>query len=341
MRPVDAIDDQLGLIRMHESEWGIHCMSNFIAASREVDNDEFDDAQMFPREIDGETFAFVEAARLNRATTYFVENDMISIAKIASWDMPMQSLESSDLPSEFGFVVLETPVLGRDVRDRDIALSAMSWGPTTFFDPDGNQTDRTGISVVFYSDLNDFRDSQSEHLVDFYRWATSNGKPMSRHAIYHFASLEFGRDMSEYTYIDTRRGTSDHVPDEFNSRETNTVDPHLWFYAFLIISQDRIAETVRQRLARPQARRMKRGRVEPPEDCSISVVKLRRLKHVTDGDTEHSPVNWTHRWVVEGHWTHQWYPSLQDHRLIYIAPYIKGPEHLPLVIKDRVYAWVR
>ena len=48
-------------------------------------------------------------------------------------------------------------------------------------------------------------------------------------------------------------------------------------------------------------------------------------------------VDWTHQWIVDGHWRNQPYGvghSLR--RLQWIAPFIKGPEDAPLVIKDKV-----
>ena len=56
---------------------------------------------------------------------------------------------------------------------------------------------------------------------------------------------------------------------------------------------------------------------------------------------EGEPVNWTHRWLVDGFWRSQWFPSLGRHRQIWISPYVKGPEDLPLVIKKRYYKWDR
>ena len=52
-------------------------------------------------------------------------------------------------------------------------------------------------------------------------------------------------------------------------------------------------------------------------------------------------VSWSHRWLVNGHWRNQWLPSRAAHRLQWIAGYVKGPASKPLVVKDRVTAWVR
>jgi hypothetical protein len=49
---------------------------------------------------------------------------------------------------------------------------------------------------------------------------------------------------------------------------------------------------------------------------------------------------WSHRWVVRGHWREQWYPSEGVHRLIWIEAFVKGPEDRPLIIKDTVFSVV-
>jgi len=47
---------------------------------------------------------------------------------------------------------------------------------------------------------------------------------------------------------------------------------------------------------------------------------------------------WRHRWVVRGHWRKQWYPSIEDHRPVWIAPHLKGPGDAPLLGGQKVYA---
>jgi hypothetical protein len=86
---------------------------------------------------------------------------------------------------------------------------------------------------------------------------------------------------------------------------------------------------------------VKRARRTGLPASNVMIVKLRKVERhreqAAEGGTE-----WTHRWLVGGHWRQQWYPSLGRHRPIWIAAHTKParPE-LPLVVKERVYAWVR
>lgn len=47
--------------------------------------------------------------------------------------------------------------------------------------------------------------------------------------------------------------------------------------------------------------------------------------------------SYAHRWVVRGHWRRQWYPSIQQHRPRWVAPFLKGPEGAPLLGGEKVY----
>jgi hypothetical protein len=91
-----------------------------------------------------------------------------------------------------------------------------------------------------------------------------------------------------------------------------------------------------QRLPRGSKAGRRAGRVAeiPP---AISVVQLRaETKAQIANVTAHHQTSYDHRWIVRGHHRAQWYPSLQAHKVIWIAPYVKGPEDLPL--KTPIYS---
>ncbi len=103
---------------------------------------------------------------------------------------------------------------------------------------------------------------------------------------------------------------------------------------FLAMVRQKIVVTRQEGLPRAFARRATRAKLEP----MVSVVTLRRpVTHRSDDEEEHDPVDWSHRWLVGAHWRAQWYPSEQRNRPIWIAPYIKGPEDKPLVLKRRAF----
>lgn len=71
----------------------------------------------------------------------------------------------------------------------------------------------------------------------------------------------------------------------------------------------------------------------------VTVITLRRGREPKEHDGEGRKI--TVRFVVRGHWRRQWYPSLQDHRQIWVAPYLKGEDHMPLRLTDRAWHFTR
>jgi len=75
-------------------------------------------------------------------------------------------------------------------------------------------------------------------------------------------------------------------------------------------------------------------------DLQTTVVTLRRKQATTSkNENGEETQEWSARWWVSGHIRAQWYPSLKAHKLIFIAPYIKGPENKP--IRPKTYMVVR
>jgi hypothetical protein len=112
-------------------------------------------------------------------------------------------------------------------------------------------------------------------------------------------------------------------------------------YSAIVLMGHKITRVGEASVPRSLARRGHREGVIPQVRC----VTLRREAIGSHGDvdaiSEKGQVNWSHRWLVPGYWGNHWYPSLGEHRYIFHAPHIKGPEDKPLVLKDTVYAWRR
>lgn len=90
--------------------------------------------------------------------------------------------------------------------------------------------------------------------------------------------------------------------------------------------RQRVAVRTHVHLSRAQHRRALRDGVVP----DVQVITLRRARTHTEATQEQS-VDWSHRWIVGGHWRSQWLPSARRHEPRWIAPYIKGPPDKPLV----------
>jgi hypothetical protein len=94
------------------------------------------------------------------------------------------------------------------------------------------------------------------------------------------------------------------------------------------------------RMDRCERRELIRAGLEEEAEQTVRVVTLRQpKKSPAEGEDGESGRDWAARWWVRGHIRKQWCPSTKSHKVIWIAPYLKGPEDKP--IAHRVYAVVR
>lgn len=121
--------------------------------------------------------------------------------------------------------------------------------------------------------------------------------------------------------------------------EDRKVIAALW----VLLHQSGIAQTEVHHPPKPTVRRTQRAGL-PRQLAEVQVVRLRKLDrtdHAPEGD-EHAKREYTHRWLVAGHW--RWQPcgpGRAQRRLTYVRPHVKGPEGKPLHVPTRVNAFVR
>lgn len=78
---------------------------------------------------------------------------------------------------------------------------------------------------------------------------------------------------------------------------------------------------------------------------TVTCASLRRHRYLSDSEREAEAREYSHRWIVRGHMRNQ--PvgprnaeSGQKRLRVWIAPYVKGPESKPLILKDRVQLFI-
>lgn len=131
-----------------------------------------------------------------------------------------------------------------------------------------------------------------------------------------------------------RRGTV--FPDDIKSRgDLNFVKE---FLATLSFINSPYIVLDRRGLSRP-ARKRAGWHGSAPESSKVRFILLRSPLVRRDHQESHYDVDWKFRWLVRGHHRAQWCPSTRDHKLMWIAPYVKGPEGLPM--KTTAYKVVR
>lgn len=104
--------------------------------------------------------------------------------------------------------------------------------------------------------------------------------------------------------------------------------------AFNLLLAQQVVETEEAQPSR-QMRRQAARHHTPLDPVVIVQLPVRHHSHANGGGV--AQVDWSHRWIVSGHWRKQWYSTDKIHRPKWIAPHIKGPDDKPLVVKEKLY----
>lgn len=298
---------------------------------------------MFPAGWEGHHAAQDMANTLAQAECFYVAPNMVELAVAASESMPDEPILPNDLPADHGFMWLAAPYRCIDVRRKVISFSAVLWAA------------RGGrVRVWALIDKNDPVDSTNVQLRDTPHW-----QHVAQLGVGHLTHLTFGAELPRGLSWDTpvppyakisvgvvhnpdgttayTWATDEVVPLHEEPRVTR--DP---WAAFLLtlwrLCQQSLAERTQEYPDRGLRRRMQRVNVP---DKPVTVITLRRRSPSGDAGAE---VEWSHRWVVRGHWRMQRCKDTDGQwttRAIYINPYIKGPEDKPLLVREHVYGLYR
>jgi len=124
-------------------------------------------------------------------------------------------------------------------------------------------------------------------------------------------------------------------PDDFTESQRPAVARILAMLAFLNSPYINVSL---QKINRSARRELERAGYQKDSEVLTSVVTLRREAidpSIAKDDTPTGIIR-RHKWWVSGHIRAQWYPSQSAHRLIWIAPHLKGPVDAPLIEKTYV-----
>jgi hypothetical protein len=243
-----------------------------------------------------------------------------------------EPLLPTDLPTPTGFVYQQESRHFIDRWGDSLGYRYFSWWVTREprRSPGGGFHWVDGVEVALYTDPKDPSDVQMTRMPEVVRKMPAS--------LVHTAFWPF--DYSVQNLIDD---SVDRLHEDVDPRAIDDAEFLMKFLkTFWRLIQQRIMTITAHRADRGTRRRAERSGFLADTD-EIKVITLRRYKEPQDElhDTEGNVVEWSHRWIVDGHWRNQYYPSLGMHRQIYIAPHIKGPEDRPLLVKDKVFKWSR
>lgn len=277
---------------------------------------------------------------LRQATLYSLSENMSALAYTAAKSLPHYRLEETDVLCPTGLMFWDgAPLRFKDYFEdkADLPICAISWTRMDNVEHAVNgilvccYTSRDEIMDYFLTDGSIFQ----KHVKSLRRAFTS---PVSL-ALGRYLWVPFG-ELPGLPDIDTalgmanisiagRRNSTLALSDEQLSAARAMA---LLKTSWLLIKQEGISD--QEEVAAPKATARQLTRLGHPTDA-VRVIDIRRRGGGTKTG-EAGPSPYGVRWMVDGHWRNQWYPSLNAHRPKWISPYLKGPEDAPLLTGEKV-----
>lgn len=256
---------------------------------------------------------------------YFVKEEMTNLVVHAS-----KALNNEDcfdvelLPSKNGLVEFEKPLEILDIRGNTLLVHYLIWA-----------TDGDSISILAFNDQYKSPDNIAKAIKMEYEnesWWDKYCKYTGRWGYIGIMRLKTG---------DVIGGESVEYPDyvkntyleKFGVEIKNSTNTVRLFHSYILLMAQTIVAVSKERAEKRDAKRLERAKL-PSE---ITVVQFRKTKYTGAVNKESGKeIDWSHRWLVGGHWRWQPYKEFSKKR-IWIAPYVKGPDDKPLIMKDKVY----
>ena len=273
--------------------------------------------------------------------TYAVSEDIVDVLEFAASSVPTFKIERSDLPSESGFVYLGRSIVIKDKRDNDLVVRALGWRLAV--------THGRGETVEAIQDIA----ADSPELAAAMEQAEADGKlPGEALAVVVWTAPLDGRDHMHDEFVaniyDLYRPACEMLSlvagvweigrDDWGTFAAgHGMDLGKFVMSFLRFINEPWVDYRQMVPGRHLRKRAARAAIEEP---AIHIVQLRRsLSHGRRPANGDGPsAEWSHRWLVRGHWRNQWYPSAKVHRPRWIPEYVKGPDDKPLVVHDKIFS---
>lgn len=263
----------------------------------------------------------IQDRMLDIAETYALDPEIYELIDAGAHSLPeTAALHPTEVISPSGFVYLDRAVVIPDLQGRPTALRAIAWTLTCL----------------------DRKIEGSEDLVRYYiapDGRTPGGREPTNLLCFLYTSPKDTPEDSlheEILHSDEPDKLADLVLLNFGLFDFNrplVVDMERWLYTFFRFVQEPWMDTGAFTPNRQGIRRAQRAMVtKRPE---VNVVRLRKSEHRHVRGTG-DPVEWSHRWLVRGHWRNQWYAKEQRHAPKWVSAYVKGPDEAPLILRDKV-----
>jgi hypothetical protein len=295
-------------------------------------------------------YARWELNTLADAQLWWVSTEMQQLLEAAALSVPGDiTVADIEQPDPAGLAVFTHPLVGSSAdTGNPINVRAILWGPTLLPPFTVEQLDRdewnSGISISSYTMMDLDRGLSAVELADSSQaiMDAATGQPM-RAGDKLRAHGQLWSTCGRSDWIDgTAVGDTTIIGAEYPAASASAIEDRKVLVAFwTLVHQAGIAETHTERPARPEVRRLQRAGWTR-EHAEVRVVKLRNVDRAEPGEPTGEKRHYSHRFIVGGHWRNQACgPHRSLRRLVWIHPYIKGPDDAELATPTTVKAWVR
>lgn len=283
------------------------------------------------------------------ADPVYVDPDMMTLWEAAIPGFQPEPLHPQDLITPNGFIWLPRPLEWLDIHGKKASFRAIMWASTevtiTAKDIPAHRP-MPGLMLTLLHLAGDPDGSGSPPDSPFGHDRRLRGKLMIAHTMPWIFGADYGgrvvrvalRDGDDPTTL--VRNEAGEAEFGFPQTEDSAAGLSVLKPAQCLLRL--IQQTIAVRDDRNVGGQF-RGRAQRANfpEKQVVVVTLRRPR-APDTDHEERDVAWTHRWLVSGHWRNQWYATIGMHRQIWISPFVKGPEDMPLEVrKVRAFQWTR
>lgn len=266
----------------------------------------------------------------------WMTTEIMDLVQSAMHDFdPAEKVTLDDIFIPSGFLVLPHSFLSKDVNGKTIGWRLLGWNTV---DPMVKWVNTVGEGTDAYTyDLS--MEGESEPGVRFMQmsWVHDDDdfteeNPELTEELRSQHEIEWG--VAHATSIPLRYMSD---PREVSGEGDRNASWLLFWRVFQKLAAEKIVKSERQHPGRPARRDAQRFKMPPP---ILRVIELRRTREYDpEGRENGSGRTYTHRWIVRGHWHTYHYKTGPRKR--YIGEYVKGPEDLDLIVKQRVFNWTR
>jgi hypothetical protein len=272
---------------------------------------------------------YLQRQMIQRADPIYVSMDITDLVDHARWSFDPEPLLPGDPFVPSGFAIFPRPIYMEDAPwdeehpgryKEGIPVRAVAWMPM--------HTEDLSAGCYWISFFNHV-DDDPDFEGGFQRWS-----PNERQYFRRFAPLLIGHNF-QWSWGDTPQKSSALVYENETEEQGHLRARHqsALMQTFWRIGQQRVP--VPERVPRGLWRDSKRKGIEHRD---VKVMTLRRAR-----EKEYEPTGRAMkvRSITSGHWRNQWYSSIQEHRQIWIFPYMRGPEDAPLITPQRAVEFRR